>query len=173
MEQDKPKKLLAIVVLILSTIVVYFALMDIPNIEEESTSISIVETDDSDSDTAEKTGGSEEDEAAGFASLEITLVMWPEAGSIDAEEKTFAATVLTADEGETFEEGQEIEIVTDSATEFYKIVNQAPTADDYFDFAKFNTLMETWEGPDWRFTLKGNTQEDGSVLAREIFYQIQ
>jgi hypothetical protein len=173
MEQDRQKKLLAVVALILGTIMIYFALLDIPNVEEESTSIPVVETEDPDSDTAEKTEGAEEDEAAGFASEEITLVIWPDSASIDAGTKTFAASVLTADEAGTFEKGQEIEIATDSTTEFYKVVNKAPASGDYFDFAQFKTLMETWEGPDWRFTLEGTTQEDGSILASEISYQIQ
>lgn len=181
MEDKKKISILALLGLILGGSFLYIIFADMANIEETETipTEQLSATGGEQGENSKKdaeTGSSDaspEDQSAEFVSEKLTLVMWPDAENIDAGKKAFTATVLTADEAGTFEKGQEISITTDGATRFYKIVNKTPAAGDYFDFAKFKTLMETWEGPDWRFTLKGATQKDGSILASEVFYQIQ
>ncbi len=91
--------------------------------------------------------------------------MRPDAQSFNLTDGTFSARDL--------ESGETIKIATDNSTEFYKIVHDSPAPGDYFDFQGLHSLMENWVGPDWRFTLEGSTQRDGSIMASKIFYTIQ
>jgi vesicle coat complex subunit len=167
MEDKKKISILAILGLILGGGFLYIIFSDMTNIEEEE----VAPAQRKEEQKKEETKVSEE--ASSFESRTISLAVWPDAASINADTKTFSATVLPESNDETFEIGQEIDIRTDGATKFYKVVNKTPSTGDYFDFAQFQTLMESWEGPNWKFTLKGATQSDGSILASEIFYQIQ
>ncbi len=100
-----------------------------------------------------------------FISQSVDMLMWPDATSFNLTDGTFSAKDL--------ESGEIIRIATNDSTKFYKIVNDKPAPGDYFDFKEFNSLMENWEGPSWRFTLKGSDQSDGSIMASDIFYTIQ
>jgi len=100
-----------------------------------------------------------------FTPQSVNVLMWPDVKSFNLTNKTFEAKDLNT--------GKNIKVAINSSTKFYKIVYQKPAAGDYFDFQGFYSLMKNWEGPTWRFTLKGSTQNDGSIMASEIFYTIQ
>lgn len=100
-----------------------------------------------------------------FVSQSVNTLVWPDVNSFNLTNKTFNAEELNS--------RKTISVATNSYTKFYKIVYEKPTAGDYFDFQGLYSLMKEWVGPTWRFTLKGTTQSDGSILADEIFYTIQ
>lgn len=85
MEQDRPKKLLVILVLILSMITACFALLDIPNVEEESVPAPAARTKGSDSGAGMSEGraGEETGGAAPFESQTVDLAIWPDAANDD------------------------------------------------------------------------------------------
>ncbi|TSC59690.1 MAG: hypothetical protein LiPW15_710 [Parcubacteria group bacterium LiPW_15] len=95
----------------------------------------------------------------------VTASMWPDVKSFDVADKTFEAKDLNT--------GEKIKVLTDASTKYYKIVYEAPSPSDYFDFQSLYSLLKNWEGPTWRFTLNGTVQNDGSIMASEIFYTIQ
>ena len=95
----------------------------------------------------------------------VTISMWPDVKSFDMANKTFEAKDLNTKE--------KIKVSTDASTKYYKVVYEAPSPSDYFDFQGLYSLLKNWEGPTWRFTLKGTTENDGSIMANEIFYTIQ
>jgi len=95
----------------------------------------------------------------------VTISMWPDVESFDMANKTF--------EAKDFNTKEKIKISTDTSTKYYRIVYEAPSPSDYFDFQGLYSLLKNWEGPTWRFTLRGTTQSDGSIMANEIFYTIQ
>ena len=95
----------------------------------------------------------------------VTISMWPDVKSFDMVGKTFEAKDLGTKE--------KIKVSTDTSTKYYKVVYEAPSPGDYFDFQGLYSLLKNWEGPTWRFTLKGTTENDGSIMANEIFYTIQ
>ena len=100
-----------------------------------------------------------------FVPQPVTVLMWPDVKSFNLTNKTFEAKDLNT--------SKKIKVATNTSTKYYKIVNMAPSPSDYFDFQGLYSLLKNWEGPTWRFTLKGTTQNDGSIMASEIFYTIQ
>ena len=105
------------------------------------------------------------DQVDTFESQSVDTTVWPDVNSFNLAKMTFEAKDLNTREN--------ILVETNSSTKYYKIVNVKPEPSDYFDFQGFYSLMKNWEGPTWRFTLKGIAQENGSVLASEIYYTIQ
>ncbi len=105
---------------------------------------------------------------------EPAFTIWPDADTFDSNSKTFEAKDLDTQET--------LRVTTDLSTKFYKnkkacidasCTEQVTVVDENYDFESFYNLLKNWEGPSWRFTLKGTVQSDGSVIANEIFYQIQ
>lgn len=96
----------------------------------------------------------------------IELTVWPDKNSFDLENKTFEAEDLNTRET--------VKIATNASTKYYRRTMRAEGyIHDNYDFNGFYALLKDWEGPSWRFTLKGEKQNDGTVLASEIFYQVQ
>lgn len=99
------------------------------------------------------------------------FIAWPNVNSFDLDAKTFSAKGVGKDASMGV-----VNIKTNNSTKYYMLVRSIPNGAegvDYKDFEWVYSTMKNWVGPEWWFTIKGAAQADGSVMASEIFQQIQ
>ena len=91
------------------------------------------------------------------------LYVWPDKDSFNLKNQIFYATDLNS------KKLIKIKVIED--TKIYRQISSENK--EYYDFQWLYSTLKNWEGPNWQFTVRGILQEDNSILALEIYYQIQ
>ena len=98
-------------------------------------------------------------------SAEINV--WLDADGFNIENKSFYAKNLGTNET--------VKIVASDDTQIYRQTGgeDGEITKESHDFNWLYSTLKNWTGPAWWFTVIGEGQEDGTILAKEIYYQTQ
>jgi len=96
----------------------------------------------------------------------IELYMWPDKNSFDLTNKTFRAIGAGTDYKKYT---NSIKIETTKSTLFYRWPGKIAGFEEYYDFQWLYSTIKNWQGTDWFFGVKGVIQNDGSIMADEIY----
>lgn len=98
----------------------------------------------------------------------VEVSIWPDVKSFNLENKTF--------EGKKWFTGETVKILTNESTKFYRGASngiESFVVDKYYTFSEFQSLLKEWTGPEWRFTVRGVLENDGTIKASEVFFITQ
>ena len=111
--------------------------------------------------------------AAKNAGQVVSLTVWPDKNSFDLTNKTFEAKVLSMN-SELVNQKKILKIKTKDLTKFYEKHSTAEGGVIFYqDFQWLYSTMNNWDGFTWFFVINGTIQNDGSVIADEIFMIVQ
>jgi hypothetical protein len=94
----------------------------------------------------------------------VELRVWPDVNSFNMSNKSFEAKGVYQNVNI-----KKIKINTNNLTK----ISSQDTSTSISDFQGMYSMMKNWIGPEWWFTAKGNMQNDGSLIASEIFIRGQ
>lgn len=98
-------------------------------------------------------------------SAEINV--WPDVDSFNIENKSFYAKDLGTNKTVKITTSDKTQIYRQTGGEGGEIIKES------HDFNWLYSTLKNWAGPAWWFTITGEEQEDGTILAKEIYYQTQ